>query len=252
LEVAVPDEATHHAPRGSDCLALELGPGAVEVAKGLSEISGLLEGLSAEAQASVRLILSELVESVAKLDRQRAVPVTLTCGGSTVRGQVEVDTRRWEVPPAVAQAGGDKFGVHLFGVSDYCWGIVAESVWFELTDTEEHTASTNGGRGLGPPANVVPGHRRSDAILSRCMVRFQGPPMTRRARGSLSAANITVVERRRPTAWDGQLLEYLVSIDARDDADAMARVRAALEAHGSFSLVNSSRSGRTPQPSGIG
>jgi hypothetical protein len=216
-------------------LALELGPGAVAVAKGLSEISDLLEGLSAEAQASVRLIVSELVESAAKLDRQRSVPLTLTRDGSTVSGQVEVDTRRWEVPAAVAQAGSGKFGVHLFGISDYRWGIVAESVWFELTDTEERMLSTNGGRRLGPPATVVPGHRRSGGILSRCMVSFQGPPMTRRARGSLSAGNITVVERRRSTGWEGQLLEYLVSIDARDDGDAVARVRAALEAHGSFS-----------------
>ena len=231
------DEATQDAPRRSDRLALELGPGAVAVAKGLSKIRGLLEGLSAEARASVRLILSELVESAAKLDPQRSVSLTLTRGGSTVRGQIEVDTRRWEAPPAVAQAGSGKFEPHLFGASDYRWGIVAESVWFELTDSEEPMASTNGGRGLGPPATVVPGHRRSDAILSRCMVRFQGPPMTRRARGSLSAANITVVERRRPTAWDGQLLEYLVSIDARDHADAVARVRAALEAHGSFSAL---------------
>ena len=59
--------------------------------------------------------------------------------------------------------------------------------------------------------------------------------MTRRARGSLSAANGTVVNRRRSTGWDGQLFEYLVSIDARDDGDAMVRVRAALEAHGCFS-----------------
>lgn len=216
-------------------LPLELGPGAVAVAKGLSEISGLLEGLSAGARASVRLIVSELVESAAKLDRQRPVPLILARDGSTVRGQVEVDNRRWEVPPAVAQAGSGKFGVHLFDVSDYHWGIVGESVWFELTDTGEHALSSDGGRRLGSPATVVQGHHRSGGILSRCMVSFQGPPMTRRARGSLSAGNITVVERRRSTGWDGQLLEYLVSIDARDEGDAVARVRAALEAHGSFS-----------------
>jgi hypothetical protein len=219
----------------SDRLALELGPGAVAVAKGLSEISGLLKGLSAEARASVRLVVSELVESAAKLDRQRSVSLKLTRDGGTISGQVELDTRRWEAPPAVAQAGSGKFGTHLFGASDYRWGIVAESVWFELTDTQERVLSTSGGRQLGPPVTLVPGHLRSGGILSRCMVSFQGPPMTRRGRGSLSAANITVVDRRRSTGWDGQLFEYLVSVDARDDDDAMARVRAALEAHGSFS-----------------
>jgi hypothetical protein len=206
----------------SDRLALELGPGAVAIAKGLSEISGLLEGLSAEAQASTRLIVSELVESAAKLDRQRSVSLTLTRDGSTVHGQIEVATRRWEAPPAVAR---------------YRWGIVAESVWFELTDTKEHMPSANGERRPGRPATVVPGRRRSGGILSRCRVSFRGPPMTRRARGSLSAANITVVDRRRSTGWDGQLLEYLVSTDARDDGDAVARVRAALEDHGSFSAL---------------
>jgi hypothetical protein len=219
----------------SDRLALELGPGAVAVAKGLSEISGLLAGLSAEAQASVQLIATELVESAAELDPERSVSLTLTRGGNTVRGQIEVDTRRWEAPPVVAQAGSGKFDAHLHGASHYRWGIVAESVWFELIDTEEPKLATNGGRRWGPAATVVPGYHRSGGILSRCMVSFQGPPMTRRARGSLSAANITVVERRRSTGWDGQLLEYLVSLDARDDGDAVARVRGALEAHGSFS-----------------
>jgi hypothetical protein len=219
----------------SDRLALELGPGAVAVGKGLSEISGLLEGLSAEAGASVGLVVRELVESAAKLDRQRSVRLTLTRDDSTVRGQVEVDTRRWEAPPVVAQTESDKFGAHLFGVSDYRWGIVAESVWFELTDSGERTLSTNRGRRPGPPATLAPGHRRSGGLLSRCSVRFQGPPMTRRARGSLSAANATVVERS--TGWDGQPFEYLISIDARDDDDAVVRVRTALEAHGCFSAL---------------
>jgi len=222
----------------SDRLALEVGPGAVAVAKGLSEISGLLQGLSAEARASVRLIVSELVESAGKLDRQRSVPLALTRDGSIVRGQIEVDTRRWEAPPAVAQSGSGKFGPHLFGASDYRWGIVAGSrVWFELTDTVERMPSSSRERRFRPAATLAPGHRRSGGILSRCRVSFQGPPMTRRARGSLSAANGTVVDRRRLTGLDGQLFEYLVSIDARDDHDAVARVRAALEAHGSFSSL---------------
>jgi hypothetical protein len=143
-------------------LALELGPGdAVGVAKGLSEITGLLEDLSAEAQASVRLIVSELVESVAKLDRQRSVSLTLTRRDSTVRGQIEVDIPRWEPPPAVAQVGSGKFETHLSHASDYRWGIVAGSAWFELTDTEESRLSTSGGRRPGPTATVAPGHRRA-------------------------------------------------------------------------------------------
>jgi hypothetical protein len=220
----------------SDRLALEVGPGVVEVAKGLSEINGLLTGLSAEAQASVRLIVSDLVESAAKLDRQRSVSLTLMRDGSTVRGQIEVDTRRWEAPPAVAQSGSGKFGAHLFGASDYRWGIVAGSrVWFELTDTVGRMPPTS--PRFRPSATLAPGHRRSGGILSRCRVSFQGPPMTRRARGSLSAANGTVVDRRRSIGWDGQLFEYLVSIDARDDDDAVVRVRTALEAHGSFSSL---------------
>ena len=222
----------------SDRLALEVGPGVVEVAKGLSEINGLLTGLSAEAQASVRLIVSDLVESAAKLDRQRSVSLTLMRDGSTVRGQIEVDTRRWEAPPAVAQSGSGKFGAHLSGASDYRWGIVAGSrVWFELTDTIERTPSTSRETRFRPSATLAPGHRRSGGILWRCRVSFQGPPMTRRARGSLSAANGTVVDRRRSIGWDGQLFEYLVSIDARDDDDAVVRVRTALAAHGSFSSL---------------
>ena len=71
-------------------------------------------------------------------------------------------------------------------------------------------------------------------LSSRC-VSFLGPPLTRRARGSLSVANITMIDRRRSAGWDGQVLDYLVSVNARDDEDAAARVRGALEAHGSFS-----------------
>ena len=78
-------------------------------------------------------------------------------------------------------------------------------------------------------------HPLSEAILSRHRVSFLGPPLTRQARGSLSAAQITMIDRRRAAGWDGQLQEYLVSVVARDDGNAVARVLAALEAHGSFS-----------------
>jgi hypothetical protein len=75
----------------------------------------------------------------------------------------------------------------------------------------------------------------SEAILSAHRVSFLGPPLTRQARGSLSAAQITMIDRRRTAGWDGQLQEYLVSVEARDGGNAVTRVLGALEAHGSFS-----------------
>jgi hypothetical protein len=75
----------------------------------------------------------------------------------------------------------------------------------------------------------------SDAILSSRRVSFLGPPMTRRMRGALSAARITTIDRRRTAGWNGQIQEYLVSLDARDGEDAVARVLAVLSADGSFS-----------------
>lgn len=71
--------------------------------------------------------------------------------------------------------------------------------------------------------------------LSSRWVSFLGPPLTRQARGSLSVANITMIDRRRSEGWDGQVLDYVVSVNAHDDEDAAARVRTALQAHGSFS-----------------
>ena len=46
---------------------------------------------------------------------------------------------------------------------------------------------------------------------------------------------ITMIDQRRAAGWDGQMQKYLVSVDARDDEDAVARVLAVLGAHGSFS-----------------
>ena len=78
-------------------------------------------------------------------------------------------------------------------------------------------------------------HEATHDALSSRVVSFLGPPLSRRARGSLSVANITMIDRRRTTGWGGQVLDYLVSVNARDDEDAAARVRAALHVHGSFS-----------------
>lgn len=66
-------------------------------------------------------------------------------------------------------------------------------------------------------------------------VSFQGPPLTRLMRGSLSVAQITTISRRSVPNWHGQIQEYLVSVEATDDEDAVARVLAAVERHGSFS-----------------
>lgn len=85
-------------------------------------------------------------------------------------------------------------------------------------------------------------------VLSSRWVSFLGPPLTRRARGSLSVANITVIDRRRSMGWDGQLLDYLVSVSARDDQDAAARVRAALDGHGTFSAFARAESHPRPGP----
>ena len=82
-----------------------------------------------------------------------------------------------------------------------------------------------------------PGAVFAAAIPASRRVSFQGPPLTRLIRGSLSVARITMIDRRRAPGWDGQLQEYLVSVEARDGEDAVARVLAVLEPHGSFSAV---------------
>jgi hypothetical protein len=71
-------------------------------------------------------------------------------------------------------------------------------------------------------------------ILSKHHVRFLGPALTRRSRGALSAASITLVERRPAESWGNQLQEYLVLLEARDGADAVARVHRVIEGHGFY------------------
>jgi hypothetical protein len=71
-------------------------------------------------------------------------------------------------------------------------------------------------------------------ILSSCHVRFFGPALTRRSRGALSAASITLVERRPAESWGNQLQEYLVLVDARNEDDAVDRVRRVIESHGYY------------------
>ena len=74
-----------------------------------------------------------------------------------------------------------------------------------------------------------------ERILSVESVRFEGPALTRRARESLSAAGISVMERHASTTWGEQRQDYLVAVDARDRDDAVGRVRAAISPHGAYS-----------------
>jgi hypothetical protein len=73
-----------------------------------------------------------------------------------------------------------------------------------------------------------------DVSSSSCKVVFRGPPLTRRLREALAAARITVLERHQASGWGGQIQEYLVSLDARDPEEAVARIRAVLDGGGSF------------------
>ena len=66
------------------------------------------------------------------------------------------------------------------------------------------------------------------AGLSLHSVRFMGPSLGRRGRGALSAAGVSVLKRHPNPRWGPQLQEYLVSVDARNENDAIRRVEAAL------------------------
>jgi hypothetical protein len=89
-------------------------------------------------------------------------------------------------------------------------------------------------------------------ILSKHHVRFRGPGLTRRSRGALSAASITLVERRATESWGNQLQEYFVLLEARDDGDAVARVQRAIEGHGFYDGFEpvARRPRRYPEPWG--
>jgi len=53
-----------------------------------------------------------------------------------------------------------------------------------------------------------------------------------------------MIDRRPVPSWNGQIQEYLVSVEAHDGEDAVGRVRAALDGHGSFSAF----AGPSPNP----
>jgi hypothetical protein len=72
------------------------------------------------------------------------------------------------------------------------------------------------------------------ASLSLHAVRFMGPSLARRGRGALSAAGVSVLQRHPSVQWGPQVQEYLVSVDARSESDAIRRVEAALLGQGNY------------------
>ena len=71
-------------------------------------------------------------------------------------------------------------------------------------------------------------------VLIRHCVRFRGPRFTHRTRESLSAAGIYLVDRQLMPEWGDQVVEYVVSVDARDEEDAVGRVSDAVAGHGHY------------------
>jgi hypothetical protein len=67
--------------------------------------------------------------------------------------------------------------------------------------------------------------RMEFGMLARHGVRFRGPSLTRRTRKALSIAGISLLDRDVLEGWGGQIVEYVVSVQARDGDDAVARVR---------------------------
>jgi hypothetical protein len=65
-------------------------------------------------------------------------------------------------------------------------------------------------------------------------VRFVGPALGRRSRGALSAAGVSVLERRPCADWGPQRQTYHVSLNARDVPDAIRRVEEALRGEGTY------------------
>jgi hypothetical protein len=70
--------------------------------------------------------------------------------------------------------------------------------------------------------------------LSSHSVRFVGPALDRRTRGSLSAAGVSVTERHPCAEWGPQRQTYLVSLEARDPWDAIKRMEEALQGKGTY------------------
>jgi hypothetical protein len=71
-------------------------------------------------------------------------------------------------------------------------------------------------------------------MLMRHGVRFRGPALTRRTRDQLSTARIELIERNLVDDSDTPTVEYLVILGARDEQDAIARVRKLVPQDGSY------------------
>jgi hypothetical protein len=72
-------------------------------------------------------------------------------------------------------------------------------------------------------------------MLTRHCVRFRGPLLTRRTRDTFSTAGIALLERNPVADWNGQVIEYLVALPAKDGKDAIARVRRVVSLDGFYS-----------------
>jgi hypothetical protein len=71
-------------------------------------------------------------------------------------------------------------------------------------------------------------------LLTPHTVSFAGPAQGRQPRGAVSAAGISVLERRPSGDWGLQQQEFQVGLEARDAADAIRRVQLALAGQGTY------------------
>jgi hypothetical protein len=72
------------------------------------------------------------------------------------------------------------------------------------------------------------------SLLMRHGIRFRGPALTHRTRDALTTAGISLLERSPLPDWNGQVVEYVVILAARDEEDAISRVRDVVSRDGSY------------------
>lgn len=94
--------------------------------------------------------------------------------------------------------------------------------------------------------------RPSQGPLLTFEVSFSGPPMLRRTRGALSAASITPLADRHNSAAavrDGasEMHQFVVSLLARDAAQAIERTRAVVQAGGVYEVFCATPSSFPPK-----
>jgi hypothetical protein len=71
-------------------------------------------------------------------------------------------------------------------------------------------------------------------MLTRHGVRFRGPALTRRTRDGLTRAGISLLDRRPLPEWNGQVVEYVVILDARSPDAAISRVQEIVSPDGPY------------------